>query len=295
MKYLRYERHYSEHTIRSYTRDLEQYALYLTSHLDLTDPGKALHVHVRSWIVHLMKSDYTAKSVNRKLSTLKSYYKYLKKMELIKVNPSSKVSGPKLPKRLPTVIRETDMQRGFDHLLVNKDGKKDFPAYRDELMIQLLYQTGIRRSELISLKDHDLNIERLEIKVLGKGNKERLIPITLGLAEEISKYQEMRDDLYDVSHGHLLVTDKGKALYPKYVYNKVRGWISLFSTSSKQGPHVLRHSFATHLANNGAELNAIKELLGHASLAATQVYMHNSVERLKEVYSKAHPRTRKKR
>jgi len=294
-KYLRYERHYSEHTITSYTRDLEQYSLYLVSHLDLTDPAKALHVHVRSWIVHLMQSDYTAQSVNRKLSTLKSYYKYLKKMELIKVNPSSKISGPKLPKRLPTVIRETDLEIGLKELSAEKGEEKDFPTYRDELMIQLLYQTGMRRSELINLKDSDINTKRLEIKVLGKGNKERLIPITHGLVDCITSYQNIRDELYEKKEGYLLLTDRGRSLYPKYVYNKVSAWISKYSTSMKQSPHVLRHSFATHLANNGAELNAIKELLGHASLAATEVYMHNSVERLKEVYSKAHPRTRKKR
>ena len=242
-----------------------------------------------------MQSDYTAKSVNRKLSTLKSYYKYLKKMGLIKINPSSKISGPKLPKRLPTVIREVDLERGFDLIDEDKSVEKDFSTYRDELIIMLLYQTGMRRSELINLKDADVDRQRLEIKVLGKGNKERLIPITHQLAEDIEGYQKVRDNAYEDKADKLLLTDKGKALYPKYVYNKVSAWISQYSTSIKQSPHVLRHSFATHLANNGAELNAIKELLGHASLAATEVYVHNSIERLKDVYHKAHPRTRKKR
>ena len=184
-------------------------------------------------------------------------------------------------------------ERGLD-LLLEQD-TEDFSAVRDDLIIQLLYQTGIRRSELINLKDRDINIQRLELKVLGKGEKERLIPITTELSKSIANYQKLRDDRHEDNQGYLLLTDKGRPLYPKYVYNKVSAWIGLYSTNTKQSPHVLRHSFATHLANNGAELNAIKELLGHSSLAATQVYMHNSVERLKEVYSKAHPRTIKKR
>jgi len=295
IKYLKFERHYSDHTVASYKRDLEQYALYLLTHLDLDNPSEALHIHVRSWLVHLMQSNYKAKSVNRKLSTLKSYYKYLKKMGHIKVNPSSKISGPKLPKRLPTVIREDNLQNGLnDHELEGQDSC-DFNTLRDLLIIQLLYQTGMRRSELINLKDQDINSERMEIKVLGKGNKERLIPITQELADRIRVYQAARDENYEEINDVLLITDKGRPLYPKYVYNKVKRWLSRISTNEKLSPHILRHSFATHMANRGAELNAIKELLGHASLAATEVYMHNSVERLKEVYASAHPRTQKKR
>ncbi len=291
VKYLKFERNYSIHTVRSYQNDLTQYAQYLITHLDLPDILKASHVHVRSWIVHLMKGNYTTKSINRKLSTLKSFYKFCMKLSLISNNPATKVSGPKMSKRLPQVIKTRDMEQLIN--LIEEEGS--FEALRDLMMINLLYQTGIRRDELINLKKEDINLSRSTIKVLGKGNKERLIPISPKLSRLILKYANEKKSRFDEENDFFLVSNKGSKMYPKFVYNTVCSWIGKVSTVTKRSPHVLRHSFATHLADNGAELNAIKELLGHASLAATEIYMHNTIERLKDVYGKAHPRAEKKR
>ncbi len=290
-KYLKYERQYSDHTVTSYIKDVEQYGQYLITHLELTEILSATHLHVRSWIVHLMNNDYAPKSVNRKLSSIKTFYKYQKKIGATDVNPATKINGPKLSKRLPTVVRKDDIDRGLA-LLEEQDS---FEAKRDLTLINLLYQTGIRRAELINLKDTDVNTARKSIKVLGKGNKERLVPISAELSKMIDQYIILRNETFSQCDEYLLVTDKGKKMYPKFVYAKVKHWISGVSTVEKRSPHILRHSFATHLADNGAELNAIKELLGHSSLAATQIYTHNSIERLKDVYSKAHPRAAKKR
>ncbi len=289
--YLRYERQYSVHTISSYVKDIDQYAQYLITHLELTDMSLATHLHVRSWVVYLMNNGYAPKSVNRKLSSIKTYYKYQKKIGELLINPAAKINGPKLSKRLPTVVRKDDIDRGLAAL----EEQDTFEAKRDLMLINLLYQTGIRRSELINLKDTDVNVSRKSIKVLGKGNKERLIPISIDLSKMIERYISLRNAEFDNCDHYLLVTDRGKKMYPKFVYGKVKRWLSGVSTVEKRSPHILRHSFATHLADNGAELNAIKELLGHASLAATQIYTHNSIERLKDVYSKAHPRAAKKR
>lgn len=290
-KYLKYERQYSDHTVTSYLKDIDQYAQYLITHLDLTEVLLATHLHVRSWVVYLMNQDYAPKSVNRKLSAIKTFYKFQKKIGETTINPAAKINGPKLSKRLPTVVRKDDIDRGLAAL-----GEQDkFEAQRDLMMINLLYQTGVRRAELINLKDTDVNTVRKSIKVLGKGNKERLVPISAELSDMIDNYIKCRDTTFDQCDEYLLVTDRGKKMYPKFVYNRVKRWISGVSTVEKRSPHILRHSFATHLADNGAELNAIKELLGHSSLAATQIYTHNSIERLRDVYSKAHPRASKKR
>ena len=291
INYLKYERNYSDHTVLSYSKDVEQFSQYLITHLEMPDIFAAKHIHVRSWIVHLMQSSYTPKSVNRKLSSIKTFYKYQKKVGAIEINPASKISGPKLSKRLPHVIREDDIARGMQRL---KEGD-EFADHRDLLLVNLLYQMGIRRAELINLKDSDVNVARKSIKVLGKGNKERLIPISTDLSDLIVSYKQIRDDHMEGKSEWLLVTDKGQKMYPKFVYKKINDWLSTISTVEKKSPHILRHSFATHLADNGAELNAIKELLGHSSLAATEIYTHNSIERLKDVYNGAHPRALKKR
>ena len=290
-KYLKFERQYSGHTVSSYLKDIDQFAQYLITHLELPDMLDATHLHVRSWVVHLMNQDYAPKSVNRKLSAIKSFYKFQKKVGKATLNPAAKINGPKLAKRLPTVVRKDEIARG----LASLEEQDTFEARRDLTMINLLYQTGVRRAEVINLKDTDVNSARKSIKVLGKGNKERLIPISVELSDMIDKYIKCRDATFEQSDEYLLVTDRGKKMYPKFVYSKVNRWISGVSTVKKRSPHILRHSFATHLADNGAELNAIKELLGHSSLAATQIYTHNSIERLRDVYSKAHPRASKKR
>ena len=290
LKYLRFERNYSQHTISSYRKDISQFREYLISHLDLVSDANIGHAHIRSWLVHLMTRGYEPRSINRKLSSLKSYFRFLKKKGLLKLNPASKVSGPKVAKRLPQFIRSKDIAHGLD-LTKMEDS---FDARRKALIVSLFYQTGIRRNELIQLKDRDIDLVQNQIKVLGKGNKERIIPIGPKLSKEIQSYIVERDNEIDKSSEYLLITNKGMKMYPKFVYNIINEWLSSISTVSKRSPHMLRHSFATHLADNGAELNAIKELLGHASLAATEIYMHNSVERLKGVYKKSHPRATKR-
>lgn len=290
IKYLKYERHYSEHTVKSYRNDLEQFSQFLVVQFEITDLLSVTHTQIRSWIVDLMRKEYQPKSINRKLSTLKSYYRFLKKKGKVKINPATKVSGPKLPKRLPQVVKESDLSVNLS--LLEQDGS--FSSVRDLLLFNLLYQTGMRRSELIQLKDSDVFPDRRYIKVLGKGNKERIIPISDELVASILSYQDQKRGEFEEKSNYLLVTDKGKPLYPKFVYTKVRSWLSGFSTIAKRSPHILRHSFATHLADNGATLNAIKELLGHASLASTEIYTHNSIERLKGIYQNSHPRAEKK-
>ena len=288
-KYLRYERRYSDHTVRSYTNDLEQFSVYLTAQLGMTDEIGLKHFHVRSWIVHLMQDNYTAKTVNRKISTLKSYFKYLKKSGHIKSNPTAKVIAPKIAKRLPVVVRE----ERIEDLLDREIDQNDFESVRNQLVIDLLYTTGIRRSELINLKESDINYSLRHIKVLGKGNKERIIPISHKLIESIKLYLELKESEQLNESKFLITTSKGKKSYPKLIYNIVHAQLSTVSTVKKRSPHILRHSFATHLANQGAELNAIKEIMGHANLSATEIYMHNSIDRLRSVYQDAHPKSKK--
>lgn len=290
MKYLRFERQYSEHTLRSYRKDIEQFYLFNTTRLGNLGITEVHSSHLRSWLVDMMKSDYSSKSVNRKLSAVKSFYKYLKRNAHLKNNPAGMIQGPKLSKRLPSIIRQEDVRQGLE-LELPED---NFSALRDQIMINLFYQTGMRRAELIQLKEESIDHNRKTVKVLGKGNKERLIPISAELSQMLLSFSEAKKDLFGETE-YLIVTDKGKKMYPKFVYNKVRAWVSRVSTADKRSPHILRHSFATHLADEGAELNAIKELLGHASLAATEVYTHNSIERLKNVYGASHPRATKKR
>lgn len=286
ISYLTNERRYSNHTVQSYRKDIDQYILFLQAQCGLDDHILAQHIHVRSWIVHLMQHNYSPKSVNRKLSAIKSFYKFLKRSGEVSSNPATKITGPKIPKRLPKVIRKEEMERG----LTNMDGADDFSSLRDLLMIRLFYETGMRRAELINLTIHSYNNARRELRVIGKGNKERIIPTSREMAHLIEAYLDLRNHNFDTTPQELILTDKGVKMYPKFVYNKINAWISLNSSVDKRSPHVLRHSFATHLADGGAELNAIKELLGHANLAATQIYTHNSIERLRKIYAQAHPK-----
>lgn len=230
----------------------------------------------------------SANSINRKVSSLKSLYLYMKRRGVVEKNPTARIVSLKKEKRLPVTVDEKSIQKLL-HFLKKKDG---FSGMRDRLMVELLYQTGMRRSELISLQHSDIDLQLGQLKVTGKGNKQRIIPIGPGLSAVIRQYaiEKEREFGQDVSPV-LLVTDKGIQLYPKFVYNRVTKLISLVSSAEKRNPHVLRHSFATHLSNRGAELNAIKELLGHESLAATQIYTHNSIEKLKKAYQKAHPKS----
>ena len=283
--YIQNEKRYSAHTVNAYQHDLEQFSQFLSNSFSAIDLLNANFRHVRLWIVELMEQKKEARSVNRKLSTLNTFYKYLMREKLIAFNPTEKVTSPKNKKRLPVFVEEKPMSGLFNQV----DFGTDFVGLRNRLILNVFYMTGIRLSELISIKIKDVDLHQNSIKVLGKRNKERIIPFGPGLRTEILAYLKERIEIPS-DYDNLFVTEKGELLYPKLVYRTVKHYISIVATLEKKSPHVLRHTFATHLLNNGADLNAIKELLGHANLAATQVYTHNSFEKLRSIYKKAHPR-----
>lgn len=285
LKYLRYEKRYSDHTLSAYERDLSQLSDFLLKEFDITDFADVDHAHLRNWIVQLIESGVSPQTVNRKIATLKSFHKFLLSRDYITSNPASRLKPLRTEKKLPNFVRENEMVVLLDQVAFTED----FAGTRDKLILELLYATGIRLSELIGLKDLDINHYQGTIKVLGKRNKERLIPIADFTVRTIKDYQKKRNDTFGQSDV-LLVTDSGKKLYPMMVYRIVKKYLNQVTTISKKSPHVLRHTFATHLLNKGAELNAVKDLLGHTSLAATQVYTHNTMEKLKSVFDQAHPK-----
>lgn len=286
LKYLDIERGYSPHTILSYGEDVEQFLVFL--HFSPTQEQLKLinHRQIRSWIAALINSGISPRSVNRKLSSLRTFFKYLLKQGVVSTNPVNKVIAPKISKRLPEFVPDNDMAK-FDYANLFPD---TFEGVRDKLIIFMFYYTGMRLSELVGLQFDSLSIDTLSFRVIGKGNKERIIPIHPDLLPLISKYENVRNSEVNVQCSNLFVTKTGKPVYPKMVYRVVHNYLSLITPLHKKSPHVLRHSFATHLLNNGAELNALKELLGHANLSATQVYTHNTFEKLKRNYKQAHPR-----
>lgn len=285
IEYLEFEKRYSPHTVLAYKNDLLQFNSFLAETYQIDKLKQVDHQHIRSWIVALMEAELSPRSINRKLSCLKSYYKYMLKSGAVTKDPTIKVVMPKTSTKLPVFVEEPNMER-----LLDEEGfGEGFPALRNKLIIEILYATGIRLAELIHLKEQDVDLQQCSFKVLGKGNKERLIPFDLSLAETIGHYIDQKHIKFP-GQDYLLLTDKGVKLYPKFVQRTVKKLLSLVTTVTKKSPHVLRHSFATHLSNNGADLNAIKELLGHASLAATQVYTHNTIEQLKKIYKQAHPK-----
>jgi len=288
--YLRTEMRCSPHTLTSYKNDLRQFAAYLQSAHELSDPVQARYPLIRGWIVELMNDGNEASTVNRKVACLRSYYKFLLRTEKISVNPMLRVKAPKIPKKLPEFVPE----EAINGLLNSFKFDEDFAGKRDQLMLELLYGTGVRLSELIGILVGDVSIWHQTIKVVGKGNKQRIVPLNLSLVGVLKRYLDERSYTFGAPegpHSPLLLTDKGEPLYEKLVYRTVKRYLSTITTSvGQQHPHTLRHAFATHLLNKGADLNAIKELLGHASLASTQVYTNLSVERLKSVFEQAHPR-----
>lgn len=234
-----------------------------------------------------MESDIKARSVNRKLSSLKSYFNFLIRSGKLKVNPTSKVISPKTEQRLPSIIQEDEIRALLDEIVF----EENFMGHRDKLVLEILYVTGMRKAELIELRDQDIDFDRKLIKVFGKGKKERLIPVSDRFISKLKIYIKVRNEHFELNHFvAFFISNSGNKMYPKFVYNLVKRYLSLVSTSDKRSPHILRHSFATHLSNKGAKLNAIKELLGHSNLSATQIYTHNSIEQLKKVYDKAHPK-----
>jgi integrase/recombinase XerC len=288
IKFLTYEKRYSQHTVIAYQTDLLQLQSFLSETFEIDSPEEVKHVHLRSWIVDLMEYGNSSKSINRKIASVKSFYKFLQGREAIQKNPALKLKPLKTDRQLPAFVKEHDINA----LLERIEFQGDFAGKRDQLMLELLYGTGIRLAELMSLQEKDLNTADNTIKVLGKRNKERVIPISQFIVRLIKEYQLLKSEIWG-SPGeaqYLLLTDQGKKLYPMFVYRKVKQYLSMVTSLSKRSPHVLRHTFATHLLDKGADLNAVKDLLGHSSLAATQVYTHNTLEKLKSVFEQAHPK-----
>jgi integrase/recombinase XerC len=287
ISYLQTEKRYSQHTIIAYKSDLTSFQQFLDLEFSIKDITLCTHQFIRTWIVRLIDDNITPKTVTRKISTLKSFFKFLIKNKLVSANPMQKIVLPKVPKRLPNYVPENNM----NYLMQDDLFSNDFKGKRDRIILEILYNTGIRLSELIGIKIQDINTIECKVKVLGKRNKERIIPYNNHLSEIINDYMEVRKNQFpSVTLNNLLLTDKGSTLYPKFVYRTVNTYLSKVTTISKKSPHVIRHTFATHMLNNGADINAIKELLGHSSLAATQVYTHNSIEKLKNIYKQAHPK-----
>jgi integrase/recombinase XerC len=286
LDYLQHEKKFSSHTISSYKADLEQFSAWLQKEIHNPSLANVDYLQVRSWMAELMDSGLASRSVNRKLSTLKSFYRHLLKNGSIKTNPLQKIQGPKNPKKLPSFLDQTQTDELFNSIVF----EDSFEGQRDKLILDILYQTGVRRAELLGLKEQDLDLYGLNIKVLGKRNKERIIPISLDLKRNLSAYLKVKKSKGFVNP-FLFVNKKDHPIKASEVYKTVNHYLSQVTTLDKKSPHVLRHTFATHLLNNGADINAVKELLGHASLSATQVYTHNTIEKLKKTYKQAHPRS----
>ncbi|MCE5345916.1 MAG: tyrosine-type recombinase/integrase [Bacteroidales bacterium] len=287
LEYLQIEKRYSPHTVRSYINDLDQFALYLSS-LGVPDDPVAVTSHdIRAWIVSLMDNGYSTTSVHRKISCLRVFYRYLRKEGIVKGDPLEKVVLPKNRKTLPVFVEEKAMK----DLLDNYPFENDYAGIRNRTIIEMLYLTGMRRSELIGLRNCDVDLSEGIVKVTGKRNKQRIIPIVRSFNHRLEEYIKVRDEnVVTGNDGWFFTTDKGKKLYDKYVYNTVNSYLAMVTTIEKKSPHILRHTFATHMLNHGADLNSIKELLGHANLSATQIYTHNTFEKLKKIYKQAHPR-----
>lgn len=286
LNYLRFEKRFSPHTIVSYQNDLNQFELFLKENYE-DRPVSASYAMVRSWIVQLVEKKSDPLTVNRKIASLRSYYKFLMRQELIGKDPMMKIKVLKTKKKLPHFVKEPDMVSVLDHQVFEDTHE----GWREKLILELLYGTGMRLSELVNLKENQVNLNEKTIKVLGKRNKERVIPFTDSLVSIITDYRGRRNKEVDKGdHGCLIVNDTGGKIYPMLVYRIVKKHLGKFSAVEKRSPHVLRHTYATHLLNKGAEINAVKDLLGHSSLAATQVYTHNTMEKLKKVFDQAHPK-----
>lgn len=283
LDYLTIEKRYSVHTTVSYKNDLNQFNLYLSESYSGIEFQKVEMIHVRSYMVHLLESKLAKSTVARKVSSIKSLYKFMKKEQLISSSPIQLLETPKLDSRLPVFLKEEEVVNLFEEFKF----EDSFSGKRDKMILYLFYQTGIRLSELIGIKDVD--VINGELKVLGKRNKERIIPLSNNIQPLIDQYLNLKDEL-GFKKKYFFVTDNGNKLYEKFVYRKVNYYLSMVSSKQKKSPHILRHTFATHMLNNGADLNSIKEILGHENLSATQVYTHNTFQKLKSIHKQSHPR-----
>jgi integrase/recombinase XerC len=287
LKYLEFERRYSKHTLISYQNDLKQFSIFLENQYQFQDLLKVEHRHIRAWIVALMQEQIKPRSINRKIISLRAYYKFAISREVLNQNPTQKIKALKTSKELPQFVQEKEM----DNLLNLLEFTDDFEGSRDALIMELLYGTGIRLSELIGLKYSDFNLQSKTIRVLGKGNKERIIPFHNKILSRLNSYISYKNKTFS-GNGNtaLIVSINENEAYPMMINRITKKYLNQVTTISKTSPHVLRHTFATHLLNKGADLNAVKDLLGHSSLAATQVYTHNSLDKLKKVFDQAHPK-----
>lgn len=286
VNYLKYEKRYSSHTVVAYNNDLDQFVLYCTEMVGDFNVIRIDSKLVRSWIVHLMEQNLSARSVNRKVTTIKSFFKYLMKEQVVEINPVLNLTLPKVRKKLPNFVEETNLH----HLLDDGYFSNDFVGSRDKLIISLFYETGIRLAELMLLKESDFNRKENLVRVLGKRKKERVIPYPDEINNLIDMYISQRNEKVKCETDRMLVTEKGQPIYEKLIYRVVTNNLAKVTLLEKKSPHVLRHTYATHLLNKGADLNAVKELLGHSNLAATQIYTHTTFERLHDIYKQAHPR-----
>ncbi len=288
VKYISFEKRFSSHTVNAYKKDLDAFSDFLTENFETPHPENATPEMIRSWIVYLMDNGLNPRTVNRKLSTLKSYYRFLQLEGIVDDNPASNIKMLKQPKRLPAYVEKEKINT----LLYNDEQKDGFSNIRNSLILEIFYHTGIRLSELINLTPDSFDFATNTLKVKGKRNKERLIPFSDVLKDKIKHYLEIKDKEFEGNaSGFLIVTDKGAKTYPKFIYRIVQKELSGY-TKGKKSPHVLRHTFATHMLNNGAALQDIKELLGHVNLSTTQIYTHTTIEQLKSIYSRAHPRAK---
>lgn len=290
LEYLEFQKRFSLHTVKAYENDLSGFEKFIFEENDIQDWKEINHHHIRQWIVDLSENNISPRSINRKLSSLKSYYKFLIRDGRVKVNPMSKVVAPKQSKKLLRVVSEKEIIQ----LLEKAEYPEGYQGQLHKMIISTFYSTGMRLSELIHLKETDVDLDNNRLRVLGKRNKERYIPISKSFRQELYSYREQRRVIgNEGGETWFFVNEKSKKLYPKLVYDLVNKYIGSVSSIEKKSPHVLRHSFATHMLNRGADLNSIKELLGHSNLSATQIYTHNSVDQLKKTYNQAHPRGEK--
>jgi len=293
--HLQFEKRFSVHTVTAYKADLIQFSDYLSVQYQLSDIEQANHMLIRSWVVSMIEQKLNSRSVNRKITTLRTFYRFLQRERIISSNPMLKIQAPKTAKRLPEFVDDKKMDLVLDKMQASDEDETGYPAVRNHLVLEFFYMTGVRLSELINLQLKDVDLYNLTVTVLGKRSKVRQIPITLSFKKRIEEYLGIRKGFLseiEKQNNYFFVNDKGNQLYPKFVYRLVRGELSSHSeiTNTRKSPHILRHSFATALLNKGADINAIKELLGHSSLAATQVYTHNTIEKLKDIYKQAFPK-----
>lgn len=288
LHYLQNEKRYSPHTLTSYKNDLNAFAEYLRAVYSVEEVHTANFPMIRSWMADLSDKDMSPKTIHRKMASLRSFFHYCRKKDFISSDPTLKIKTPKLPKRLPVFVEEQSMIKLLDQVVF----EENFEGKRDQMVLELLYGTGIRLSELIGLKESDIQISKQTIKVTGKGNKQRIIPLNSTVIQCIQSYSDFKKrEGIGNTNSFFIVTNDGEQSYPMFIYRLVRKYLDQVTTVEKRSPHVLRHTFATHLLNKGADLNAIKDLLGHSSLAATQVYTHNTIDKLKAIFEQAHPKS----